>query len=497
MPLTLEEQLENVRRFRRESSQAASEPYEWNAIPTYRGSGLAIYREAEREYRVAKAYWDSLPTKWQREICQYADRLPPMSERCRLVVQIPARFEEQYLERTLRLLTNQVDSTGSPIHYEMLEVLVVSNRPMSLPADSSVEVAASVARTTEIPVYCLDVAFEDDEPFPLTLSRRYAADISVLRMLRRGPQADAYGCLYFALEDADLAWADPRQFWFHMRALDEMPWVDATRGVQDRCPWIIGASGLLMIIRRSWNFTENYLFQPRVSPQRNPDFDFNWSRVVTSGWNTMITMEAFCSIGGYTPNRRMGEDVGLGERISCLRGAWHGKNFVPETRSIVSLPVRAEGSPRRWIQRLTSGIEPYSGDDNHKNFFGPEIVNTIRKRVSEFLPRTPWDSLRGAGDLLEDALSQDWEFVRGVWGSNLAAAERHWRRVMVSLGFRALDWRFNGSMIRVQDVTHVEELLQSFRRRTLGFVPHYAVGDSCVGRRPTWRGFARRSEDSQ
>jgi hypothetical protein len=112
--------------------------------------------------------------------------------------------------------------------------------------------------------------------------------------------------VYFALEDADTVWLDPRQLAIQTAALDAHPELDGVRGQQDRCPWIMCENDLLVTLRRSWNFTEAFLSRESLRPHRNSLYDFTWNRVVTSGWNTAISAEAFAVMGGYTPDRRLG-----------------------------------------------------------------------------------------------------------------------------------------------------------------------------------------------
>src|SRR6202011_3728739 len=159
-----------------------------------------------------------------------------------------------------------------------------------------------------------------------TMARKLLADIALLRGLRRSSQRAS---LYLASEDADIYWLDPAQLDVMVRALDAAPALDALRGQQDRCPWLIAQFATLFLMRRSWNFLETHLASASRRPERNPHYDFNCNRIVTSGWNTVFSAEAYARIRGYTPIRRFEEDMDIGEKLSVLRAFWQDGKLVP------------------------------------------------------------------------------------------------------------------------------------------------------------------------
>ena len=489
MPIGLQEHLENLL-----TEGVEFDPYvEDSACPSglLHAGGTRPVRSAARERRWLEIYWDKLDQSHRRRVAHIASLLPPMEEVCRLVVQVPARFEAKYLKRFLRLFLAQRNYDWQPLPPESYEVLVVNNYLAGEQPDESEEVVACVKKelgNRARNIHIVSVEFEPEERYPLTLSRRYAADITVCRLLARRIYEHP---VYFALEDADLVWLDPRQIALQVQALDAAPSLDAVRGQQDRCPWILCENDLLLLLRRSWNFTEAYLARKSLRPERNPGYDFNWNRIVTSGWNTVVTAESFARINGYTPHRRMGEDVDLGERISCIRGRFLATGFLPQMGSIARLSTRSEGSPRRWLLRVANRVEPYERTNQYQNFFSPEILARLRHcSYTDLLEQAGATAKIGANnlDLFEEVLSKDFQFTLRVRKLR-QRAEEQFRFVMTMLGFKRGDWHFDDDRIGILRTDGISEVLEHYRACHRGKEP-CLLHPRFPGRRITWRSFA-------
>ncbi|MGZ3144539.1 hypothetical protein ACVDFE_21595 [Lentzea chajnantorensis] len=440
-------------------------------------------RDVEREREQLRRYFDGLPQAHRARVLALADRLPPLDPRCRISVQVPARFEAEYLRRFLDVYADQRDVDGSPLPPGSFDVLVLTNRLAGEDPDDSAAVFErfrAEAGAVGAAFHLVDVVLDADEPYPLTLCRRLCADITAVRALRGRQRAP----LYFALEDADTVWLDPRQLAIQVAALDADPALDGVRGQQDRCPWIMCENDLLVLLRRSWNFTEAYFMRESLHPHRNPDYDFTWNRVVTSGWNTAITAEAFAAMGGYTPDRRLGEDVDLGERLSCVRGRWDGPVFRPEVGTVGALRTRAEGSPRRWLLRVAADVEPYNRSGGYANFFSADVTARIKSPDPHDLLELARPSARLTrenAELFEDVLSGDLAFTRKV-RKRRDAADEQWRWVCLALGLRPSDWRVDGDRVRLLRLDALAGALAGFRARHRGRPPR--IGESA---RPTGR----------
>lgn len=483
MALSLSEHLNNL------GPLAGSASYRRTGRGLARADGSAIHRSASREREHLRDYFDKLPAAHRERVRALAADLPAIDPRCRISVQVPARFEAKYLRQFLDVYADQRDLDSAPLPEHFFDVLVVNNYLAGEQPDDSASVFAEFGTAVAERVrsfHFVDVELTADERYPLTLSRRLGADITIARLLARDCYPEP---VYFALEDADTVWLDPRQLAIQTAALDAHPELDGVRGQQDRCPWIMCENDLLVILRRSWNFTEAFLSRESLRPHRNSLYDFTWNRVVTSGWNTAISAEAFAVMGGYTPDRRLGEDVDIGERLSCLRGSWNGERFVPEVGTIAPLRTRAEGSPRRWLLRVAADMEPYNRKNGYENFFSPIVTEYIKSPDYANLLDTARPSARlspANAHLFEDVLSRDFEFTLKV-RKRRTDAEDQWRWVCHALGLHPADWRIVGDRIQLLSLDGLAGALDGFRARNRGRVA--TIGESArpVGRIPSWQ----------
>ncbi|WP_143174155.1 hypothetical protein [Streptoalloteichus hindustanus] len=483
MPLSMTAHLENL------GPLAGSAPYRRTSRGLVQPDGSAIHRSARRERARLRQYFDALPTAHRDRVRALADALPAIDPRCRISVQVPARFEAGYLRQFLDVYANQRALDRTPLPPRFFDVLVVNNRLAGERPDDSAAVfaefrAAAGERADDF--HFVDVELDVDEPYPLTLVRRLGADITIARLLARENYPEP---VYFALEDADTVWLDPRQLAIQVAVLDARPELDGVRGQQDRCPWVMCENDLLVALRRSWNFTEAYLARESLRPHRNPRYDFTWNRVVTSGWNSAVSAEAFAVMGGYTPDRRLGEDVDIGERLSCVRGGWRGDEFVPEVGTIGPLRTRAEGSPRRWLLRVAADVDPYNRKNGYENFFSRTVTDQIRSPDYSGLLAAAWFSARlspANAHLFEDALSRDFEFTLKVRG-NRTDAEDQWRWVCHALGLHPADWRITGDRVRLLSLDRLAEALNGFRARNRGRPAEIGKPARPVGRVPAPR----------
>jgi hypothetical protein len=454
--------------------------------------GKTPTRCCSREQRRLHDYWSRLEPSYRARIEQLAHALPPIREQCRLVVQIVARLEERCLPRCLRAFLEQRDRSWSMLETDLYEILIVNNVDAGTEADESEAVVTRIKHEYGVRarnVHLVSVVFDQDEPYPLTLARRYAADITIARLLARPTYPSP---MYFALEDADLEWLDPRQVATQIAVLDEQPALDAVRGQQDRCPWIMAQHDLLLLLRRSWNFTESYLTRHSLRPERNPHYNFNWNRVVTSGWNTAITAEAFALINGYTRHRRIGEDVDLGERISCVRGHEVANGFLPQMGTVAKVNIRAEGSPRRWLLRVAEQVEPYERKQGYANFFSRETSTRLRDTsYIDMLDQARLSARIAPSNLhlFEEVLTKDWRFTLRV-RHTVEAARAQFRFVMTMLGFSRDDWTYENDTIRVRRLDAIATRLEAYRQRSAGAGPILGTPSAASrGRRVTWRSF--------
>jgi predicted dehydrogenase len=400
-----------------------------------RGSTHSAMLIAEWPAGVAK-YLACQPENYRGLVERITETLPPMEARCRVSVLVPARNEAANLPRLLDLLDDQRDVDGRTLTRSAFEVVVLINRLQDESDDGSRDAIArwSQSRSRRYEPRVIEYVHPPDELAPLTLARKLLADVAVLRSAQRVPARP----VYLASEDADLLWIDPCQLDVMVRTLDSHPILDAVRGQQDRCPWLMCRFPLLFLMRRSWNFAEAKAASPSFWPRRNPASNFNWNRIVTSGWNTAVRAEAYLSVGGYTRDRRFEEDMDLGEKISVWRGQYDQGRFIPYVEAVGRIPTRSEGSPRRWLYQLATGLYPYSPDNGYANFFAPEHEHAVKKlTVDELAAEAGADRLDP--ETVGPLLSRDYQFLLECTPSR-AEGERAYASVLAALGFRQSDF---------------------------------------------------------
>lgn len=414
------------------------------ASPWREADGSRPVRSPEREYRAMQAYLASQPGDHVEMLESLNAPLRAMKPECRIAVLLPCRNEAQHVGAMLDQLAEQFTPAGGPLPREAFEVLLLVNHVEGERTDDTLGRAAAWDSPLGLVRHVLDYAHPADEPCPLTMARKILADLAVLRAVSRGC---GRAPLYFASEDADILWMDPCQIASMIAALDGDPGLDGVRGQQDRCPWIMVRNPLLLLMRRSWNFTEAHMARRSLRPDRNPAFHFNWNRVVASGWNTAFSAEAYALIGGYTRERQFEEDMDLGEKISCLRAYPDGKSFVPQVNTFGSLPSRSEGSPRRWFYRFSTGVEPYLDTDGYANFFRLDHEREVKFRTLDDFEAAlrPATTLEPANvPLLTAMLQKDLDFLTEARGSERGRAE--YGRILGWLGFAPGDVDLTGPL---------------------------------------------------
>ncbi|MFD0558167.1 glycosyl transferase family 2 [Stackebrandtia endophytica] len=426
-------------------------------------------RNPARELRAVTRHLERQPSGHRERIANLAATFGPMATDCRVSVLVPCRTEAQQIPRLLERYLDQRGADGTTVPAAGFEVLVLVNRYAD-EADDGTAAAAERFCGGRVPVRVAEYLHPADERAPITTVRRLLADTALWRAAER-PRYLAP--LYLLSEDADVHWLDPRQIATVVDTFDADPGLDGLRGQLDHCPWILARHPLLLLSRRSWNFTEALLSRRCARPDRRPDYDFTWNRLNTSGWNTAFTAEVYARIGGYSVERTLDEDMDIGEKISVLRAYRRHGRLVPQVNTIRSIPNRSEGSPRRWLYWAATGTEPYHEADDFDNFLGRPHERAIKDAsLSELediaAPRTGLDV-----DRLTEAMQRDLDFL----GRRTGAANRDhglYRKVLALLGFRPGEAEVTDGRLRIRSLTGVTERLNHharFAEFTVGAFP--------------------------
>lgn len=422
--------------------------------------GSPVMRSVERERESIASYLNdefSDNPEYERKVAAVASSLGSMNNDCRVSVNIPAWMEEDNLSRLLNQYIDQVDNKGDSLDRSLFEINILVNRRKGTPEDKSVKVIENFIEEytrrydgVRPVVHYANVEMEPEEA-NIGFVRKLLTDAVLQRSLDRDNQPQP---LYIESEDADLMEVDKRTVFNLISKLDKNPHLDAVRGVEGRMPSIIKDNSLLLMRRNAW---EMFLFnvrQKRFRDPRNPNWNSFSNRVITGGWNSGYSAEAYAMIGGYEP-ARAGEDISIGERISMMRG----DGDYPNLETIGSVPTRTESSPRRFIDEIAnkkSAYEDFGDDGNEKAIRGMSLSDAM-KRIDDYA-----DITEDNKPTFENEAQMYYDWARGST-STLGDARDVTRRIMRSVGYEEGDYVFDGDKIHIINWDNVKRNIEAYR----------------------------------
>ncbi len=430
--------------------------------------GKPLDRRVEREREVVSTYLDSIRTSdptYYAELERLAAEptMPAMGDDTRVVINIPAWMEGKGIYKALDEYSRQLDKDGNPLSTDLYEINILVNRKTGSAPDETLSeiqrfIADARAKGLNPRINFLDVEFDP----PLNVvgnARKVMTDLSLIRSLRRPTQEKA---LYIESEDADLVHVDQKTVINIIDKMDNNPHLDAVRGVQDRFPEEMMENDLVFLARRMQDFSELFMRRKKLRPENNPDSNFQWHRVITGGWNTAYSAEAYALVGGYDRGKEMGEDLLIGEKLSMIRG----DGVEPNLDVIGRVHTRTDSSPRRFIGEVMTGENAYS-----KTFTDEELNRIIKTTpISELMEMiSPFARLSGS----------NWhEFQRIMdahyrWVSSLSSDKEIGKEVFADvmgwLGFKKDDFAFtqaaDGEHLAVTNWENVKDALEDYRTR--------------------------------
>ncbi|MFI6531772.1 glycosyltransferase family A protein [Nonomuraea sp. NPDC050547] len=466
---------------------AEREPLRWESGVGSRlclADGSPPRFDARRMQRRLESYWSGLGHARQQQIERLTAGLPPMSPECRMAVLVPARHEERNIGHTLELLLNQVDGAGELL--SCLEIIILNNTPSHQDFDDTRDVVAKVSASHRADgrVHILDLCLPRGLGNPVALAAQTLADVAVHRVLSRGPALLPF---VLACIDADLVWIDPRHLWHHLVWLERHPHLDAACPRNAYTPWILAHNDLTLFSELSWQLVEFHFALAPLRPELNARYDFSWNRVRTAGSNTMITLESYAMITGYS--HVFGHDLSLGERLSVLRGSWRGDRFVPQTWTVGRTALRVHTSPRRWLIMAGTGIGPY--DAQGEGFYSPEALAAIRTQDPDALLRLAESTSRINRDNLhrfEAVLDERLRLMLKV-RKDPASARKQFETTMSWLGLEPhSDYVVGEGQVKLAGITRLARILGTVRARTLSDPRMPCLGPHAPGRNSerTW-----------
>ena len=425
--------------------------------------GSPVERSVDRERQTLRNYIENEVTKQSEHyerVKSVARSLGEMDEKTRVSVNVPAWMEAANLENLLKEWTKQVDGEGKNIEPRIYEIVVLINRKTGATPDNSVEVLNKFVDDFERDhgfrpnIRHADV--ELDEGYNnVGYARKLLADAVVLRSIQRSSQA---GPLYIETEDADMISVDKKTVHNLITKFDNNPHLDALRGVQDRSPKHMMQNDMLFLQQRAGNFREIMARSKQFRDPSNARWNFTWNRVVTGGWNTAFTAEAYGLIDGYDIVK-MGEDMSIGEKISMVRGDGN----VPNLEVIGTVPSRSNSSPRRYIHELLTHRAAYSSD------FTDEEVNESIRNVSLDDALKSIDKYARINDQNVESFGRwlNWSVKSfDSWLPKSSESERMKKRLLFFLGFKSGDYELNADGgVTVKSWDNVQQSLGDYRVR--------------------------------
>lgn len=388
--------------------------------------GSEITRDPMRERKAISSYLFSQVLDYQTDLRRFAQYLPQMSSECRLAVQIPVYNEERNIYQTLKEWASQLSLEGGLLNPSLYEINLLTNGPLGYQRDNSVSEVDRFKRDfPNININILDIEFNLVSG-NVGIARKLTTDIILQRSVNRPNQK---GTLYIESGDGDISKICKHTIIHRIQRFDSKAYLDGLSGQHDFSPSILAQNDYLFFSLRSHIIARKLLSSYALRPEKNEDFCF-YNQILTVGWNTAFTAEAYGLIGGYLP-LELGEDFDIGRRISIMRGAVDNTGkFIPNTYTIERSPERMESSPRRFIHAIVKGSNAYT-------YFGDiENMNEVRAlNPNEMVCVLPHYRISHENlALFEKELTKQWQFfITTIKNSDIRL--RIFHRMMFFLGF--------------------------------------------------------------
>ncbi|MDY6905337.1 MAG: hypothetical protein SWH61_11690 [Thermodesulfobacteriota bacterium] len=417
------------------------------------------YRTAASDKLSFCAYLESMDAVWFSEILRLARQLPPLRPSIRIVALIPARNEQHRIRACLTAISDDVKTSAA---HDWCEVMILENGVSGELGKTKAAVEAWIEENQpRFRVYVISKEWTPAEQAPLAKARKILADVTVARAL----DADLMGPLYLLSEDADIERIECGRLGFVLHYLDAHPTVDAVRGFQDRTMSALRVNHLALLERRSWQMAELLMSAKAFWPERNPDANFFWNRVVTAGSNVFFSAQVYSEIGGYSTDIPVFEDMDIGQRISVLRGRWSGDRFIPHVSSIRRIPFREESNIGRILHALTSVTHVYRHDGS--NFYAIDQFIKQQDAVDEHLATlAPFSRVLLANcHRFERVLIDLSDEIYRIFAQP-TYARRTMRLIMHFLGFHCTDYHLKSNgRLAVMNWDGFAELAEGFSAR--------------------------------
>ncbi len=426
--------------------------------------GNPVERSVARERENITKYLESIraadPAYYtELERLSRESSMTAMTNENRVSINIPAHMEEKSIYTALQEYAQQTNRDGTPLNPRLFEINILVNRRDDMAPDGTVAeiqrfIADSRAQGKDYHINYVDVTFDRDHA-NVGHARKVLTDLNLMRSLQRAGQSKA---LYIESEDADLLRVDRKTAYNLMTKLDENPQFDAARGIQDRYPDEMMENDFLFMNRRLWDFSESLWRRKEYRPENNPNWNYTWNRVITGGWNTGYSAEAYALIGGYDSSMTKGEDMLMGEKMTMIRG----DGAMPNLDVVGKVATRSDSSPRRFYAEAIKGRGAYS-DAFEDVEFNKYVKNTSLEQMREEL--APLSRVDGNESTFADRLNGHLEACRQVLGDKQKGEEMFGTLAMF-MGFKKDDYTIRpDGTLDITNWNNFKDALNGYRAR--------------------------------
>lgn len=184
--------------------------------------------------------------------------------------------------------------------------------------------------------------------------------------------------------------------------------------------------------------------------------------MVSGGWCTAYTAEAYAISGGHDPFSKTGEDTGLGENLSVFRSN-NDNSLELDTGQHVT--TRSDSSPRRFLYEMVTKENAYAPG----NFDDPEVNARIRElTIDELLERTKHLSRLNSENtsMFEKILLKQVVRARGKVPQD--KFKGFVSTLFWLLGFKPEDYEYTGDVdapFKIKNWQNIAECLEDYRQR--------------------------------
>lgn len=299
-------------------------------------------------------------------INQIARELGNMRNGCQMSVCIPAYRESGIIVNTLRNYTVfQTDSLGAQLSPDLFEINILINRPNeTIEHDQKMleEIQDFQLSHPEYQINVASVTYDFPKKPIIGTIFKDIADAVILRNLERNIPDGSKSRLILRTAGADVEALNPLLLSRTIAAFSDSS-VVAHRGETRLPPELLRSFPLLHVMQ---TFAVFLLRQYHGGHTTNGPFSY--------------TAEAYASVGGFNPDKALGEEIDLAQRIWKSTRESHGK--IQFTRDCIKDVLN---NPRRQVHALLAG----AGMAGRYQKFGESVHENQVHNMS-----TSWRSIR-------------------------------------------------------------------------------------------------------